>query len=194
MPSLVDKDGYFRPSSQEFLKSNFKLEEVEKELAAQIERALGSGLKIDYLDYHMTTAVSTPELRALVEKLAKKYNLGISRYFGEHYKTMFDTSIETKKAEFLAHLNKLTPGKTNLVVLHLGQSTPEMNVLQDMNNKEMSYNAKGESVVSQHRQTELNMLLSPEFKSLMGKKFKLVNYRDLVNKIGLSNMKLPVRS
>jgi predicted glycoside hydrolase/deacetylase ChbG (UPF0249 family) len=192
--SLVDKEGYFLPSSSEFLKSNYKLEEVEKELAAQIERALRTGLKIDYVDYHMTTAVSTPELRAVVEKLAKKYNLGISRYFGEQYKTMFDTPIETKKADFLKHVNNLPTAQTNLVVLHVAQSHPEMNVLQDMNNKIMSYNQQGESLVSQHRQTELNMVTTPEFKNLVGKKFKLVTYRDIIRKVGLEKMKSPVRS
>ena len=193
VPSLVDEVGYFRPSSEEFLKSNYKLEEVEQELAAQIERALHSGLKIDYVDYHMTTAVSTPQLRAIVEKLAKKYNLGISRYFGENYKTMFDTSVENKKTDFLAHVNSLKPGKVNLLVLHVAQSHPEMNVLQDMNNKEISYNPKGESLVSQHRQTELNMVTSPEFKTLIGQKFKLTTYRELIKSMG-NNMKSPVSS
>ena len=193
VPSLVDEVGYFRPSSEEFLKSNYKLEEVEQELAAQIERALHSGLQIDYVDYHMTTAVSTPQLRAIVEKLAKKYNLGISRYFGENYKTMFDTSVETKKADFLTHVNNLKPGKANLLVLHVAQSHPEMNVLQDMNNKEMSYNPKGESLVSQHRQTELNMVTSPEFKTLFGQKFKLTTYRELIKNMD-NKMKSPVSS
>ena len=50
---------------------------------AQIDRALEAGLEIDYLDYHMLTAVSTPQLRTIVEKLASEYGLGLSRYFGE---------------------------------------------------------------------------------------------------------------
>ncbi len=101
VPSLVDSNGYFLPSTAEFLKSGYKLDEVEKELSAQVERAINSGLQIDYVDYHMGTATSTPELRAIVEKLAKKYKLGISRYFGENYQTMFGVSIETKQDEFL---------------------------------------------------------------------------------------------
>src|SRR4051812_30434049 len=80
VPSLVDSLGYFRPSVDQFLKSKYKLEEVEKELSAQIERAIGTGLKISYVDPHMGIAVSTPELKALTMKLAKKYKLGISAY------------------------------------------------------------------------------------------------------------------
>jgi len=99
--SLVDSNGYFLPSTAAFLKSQYKLDEVEQEFSAQIERAINSGLQIDYVDYHMGTATSTPELRAIVEKLAKKYKLGISRYFGENYQTMFGVSIETKRNEFL---------------------------------------------------------------------------------------------
>ena len=63
---------FFLPSTDEFLQSHYKVDEVEKELDAQIQRGLNSGLKIDYVDYHMWTAISTPELTAIVEKLAKK--------------------------------------------------------------------------------------------------------------------------
>jgi len=48
------------------------------ELRAQIERSLISGIKIDYIDHHMCTAVQTMELREMFEGLAKKYNLSIS--------------------------------------------------------------------------------------------------------------------
>lgn len=53
--------------------NNPKPEEVETELRAQIRRALESGLRIDYLDYHMGAAVTTLELRMVVEKLAKEF-------------------------------------------------------------------------------------------------------------------------
>ncbi|PWT90352.1 MAG: hypothetical protein C5B54_07305, partial [Acidobacteria bacterium] len=82
VPSLVDSNGFFLASSDDFLNSHYKIDEVEKELTAQIERAMHTGLKIDYVDYHMLTAVSKEDLRKVVEKLAKKYQLGMSRYFG----------------------------------------------------------------------------------------------------------------
>jgi chitin disaccharide deacetylase len=190
VPSLVDSLGYFFPSVSAFANSKYKLDEVERELTAQIERAIHSGLKITYMDPHMGTALSTPELRAIVEKLAKKYNLGISAYFGEDYKSMWGVPVETKQKEFMNYINNLNAQKVNLVELHIAESSPEMDVLVDMNSNLMN-STDGKPRASAHRQTELNMLLSPEFKKLIGKKFELVTYSDLVKTVGLSNMKSP---
>ncbi|RYD86460.1 MAG: ChbG/HpnK family deacetylase, partial [Sphingobacteriales bacterium] len=73
VPSLVDKVGYFHQSTGDFANSGYKMEEVERELSAQIERAQASGLKITYIDPHMGVALSNPTMRALTEKLARKY-------------------------------------------------------------------------------------------------------------------------
>src|SRR6185312_15273566 len=121
--SLVDSVGYFPQSTRAFNKSGYKLDEVEKELSAQIERALSSGLKITYIDPHMGIALSTPELRALTEKLARKYKLGISTLssvtcFGETYKEMWGEPVATKKSAFLAYVSHLNPDRPNLVVIH----------------------------------------------------------------------------
>ena len=53
------------------------LAEVEMELRAQIERALNAGLRVDYLDYHMLTPTSTPEMTAIVESLDPLLHLGL---------------------------------------------------------------------------------------------------------------------
>jgi predicted glycoside hydrolase/deacetylase ChbG (UPF0249 family) len=189
-PSLVDSNGYFLPSTEGFLKSNYRLKEVEKELAAQIERGLNSGLKIDYVDYHMWTAVSTPELRAIVEKLAKQYHLGISRYFEENYQSMFAVPVETKQAEFFKLLSGLPEDKVNLLVMHIAQDTPEMQAMIDMNNPDMHSDTK--PVVAMHRSTELSILLSKRFQEMVKKgAIKLVTYRDLVQDVGLQKMKAP---
>jgi len=190
VPSLVDSNGYFLPSTAEFLKKQYKIDEVEQELNAQIERAINSGLQIDYVDYHMGTATSTPELRAIVEKLAKKYKLAISRYFGENYQTMFGVSIETKKSEFLKQVAGLPKDKVNLIVMHVAQATPEMNALVDMNNADQHSDSK--PLVAMHRSAELNTLLSKQFQDMVKRgAFKLITYRDLVEREGLEKMKAP---
>jgi predicted glycoside hydrolase/deacetylase ChbG (UPF0249 family) len=185
VPSLVDSLGYFPYSTRAFAQSGYKMDEVEKELSAQIERALHSGLKITYIDPHMGIALSTPELRALTEKLACKYHLAISTlstvtYFGETYKEMWGEPIATKKKAFMDYINNhLNPDRPNLVVIHTATPSPEMDVLVDMNSKMMS-DKNGKSLVSQHRQTELNMILSPDFRNLNGKKFQMINYAQLL--------------
>ncbi len=193
VPSLVDTVGYFPQSTRAFNKSGYKLDEVEKELSAQIERALGSGLKITYIDPHMGIALSTPELRALTEKLAHKYKLAISTlssvtYFGETYKEMWGEPVATKKTAFLEYVSHLNPDKPNLVVIHTATPSPEMDALYDMNSKMMN-DKDGKPLTSIHRQTELNMLLSPEFRSLVGKKFRLINYQQLLSDKDISVLK-----
>ena len=184
VPSLVDKVGYFPQSTGDFAKGGYKIDEVEKELSAQIERAEASGLKITYIDPHMGIALSTPELRTLTEKLAHKYRLAISplssvSYFHETYMEMWGEPVITKKKAFLAYLTKLNPTRPNLVVIHVAQKGPEMDALFDMNSNMMN-SREGMPLTSLHRQTELNMLLSPEFKAMQGKKFKAINYEQML--------------
>src|SRR2546425_3910331 len=77
VPTLVDADGYFFQSADALYRNHPDLGQVEKELRVQIERALRSGLKIDYVDYHMGTAIRYPEFRDLTERLAREYALGL---------------------------------------------------------------------------------------------------------------------
>ncbi len=191
VPSLVDTVGYFRPSTEQFLASHYDLGEVERELSAQVERAQRSGLRIDYVDYHMGTAVATPALRAIVERIAGKYGLGISRYFGETDHTMFDTPIAEKQAAFATYLNGLAPGRLNLVVVHVGRATPELAALVDMNDSTQNTTA-GEPLMAKHRQAELDMLLSPEFARLRtARTITLLTYADLMQRVGRAGMRRP---
>jgi chitin disaccharide deacetylase len=191
VPTLVDSVGYFFSSSGQFLARPYSLDEVERELSAQVERALRSGLRIDYVDYHMGTAVSTPALRAVVERIANKYGLGISRYFGEAYHTMFDTPIAEKQSALLAHVGGLKPGTLNLVVVHAARATPEMSVLVDMNNAAQN-TATGDPLMSRHRQAELEMLMSPEFARLReARGVALVTYHDVIERVGRGTMRRP---
>lgn len=191
VPTLVDSVGYLLPSTAAFLEHRYDLGEVERELSAQVERALRSGLHVDYVDYHMGTAVATPALRAVVERVAEKYGLGISRYFGEQYHTMFDTPVTEKRRAFAAHLASLTPGSLNLVVVHVAEATPEMRALVDMNNAAQN-TAAGKPMVARHRQAELEMLRSPEFAQLRGSgRVALVSYRDVIARRGRTPMRRP---
>src|SRR2546425_2929133 len=78
VPTLVDADGYFFPASEALYKNHPDPRGIEKELRAQVERALRSGLKIDYVDYHMDTAVRYPEFREVTERVAREFGLGMS--------------------------------------------------------------------------------------------------------------------
>jgi predicted glycoside hydrolase/deacetylase ChbG (UPF0249 family) len=181
VPSLVDSNGYFFPSRAKLFANNPKYEEIEKELRAQIDRAVHSGIRIDYLDYHMGAAVQTEELRKLVETLAKEYHLGMSGYFNEIYSSVtYGAPLGSKSDSLLEHIQNLGPG-VNLQVVHTGLQNPEMNALEDMNEF-------GLSEMSKNREEELKSILSPKLREIVKEKnIKLITYQDLIKKIGLEN-------
>lgn len=187
VPSLVDENGYFFPSRATFFANNPKVDEIEIELRAQIERAINSGIKISFLDYHMGTAVEKPEHRAIVEKLAKEYGLAISRYFGEaDVESLYAVDIDKKQEYLTTLLSNLESEKLNLLVCHVGKDQPELQAMIDMN-------SFGLPEMSKHREAELHSLLFAERNFLFEKnRIKLINYSDLIKLIGLENMKSPL--
>jgi len=186
VPSLVDSQGNFFPSRSALFANKPQLKEIELELRAQIERAMKSGVKIDYLDYHMGAAVQTLETRQIVEALAKEYGLAISRYFGEVDAVgIYATDPINKVDSLVTKLSEVPAGQINLFVFHIGLQTPEMDALEDLN-------ASGLKYMSKHRESELRSLLSQPVREILKRRdIRLLTYRDLIDSIGLSNMKRP---
>jgi predicted glycoside hydrolase/deacetylase ChbG (UPF0249 family) len=187
VPSLVDSLGYFFPSRGALFANNPKLTEIETELRSQIEKAQQAGLKIDYLDYHMGAAVQTLETRAIIEKLAAEYKLGISRYYDEiGIEGWYFASPADKLDSMLLKMRTLEPGGTKLFVIHVGYDSPEMSAMEDAN-------PWGPKEMSKHRNAERNALVSPQVQQLLrDPKFRLVNYRMMNAEKGLGAMKRPV--
>jgi predicted glycoside hydrolase/deacetylase ChbG (UPF0249 family) len=189
VPSLVDGVGYFLPSGEAFLASKYDLGEVERELSAQVERALASGLRITYVDAHMGMAEATPPLREVEERLAAKYGLAISTYFGESNFSLWGMPVAAKKAELLAHLGHAKRDTVNLIVVHVAERTPEMEAIVDMNAPSQNSSEAG---VAAHRKAELETMLSPDLAEMVRTgKIRLVTYRQLVARTGLAGMRRP---
>jgi len=74
--SLLDKDGYMYASVEDFGK-NAKPADVEKEVKAQIEKAISSGIKISHIDSHMGSILASPELIAIYEKMGRQFSLPV---------------------------------------------------------------------------------------------------------------------
>jgi predicted glycoside hydrolase/deacetylase ChbG (UPF0249 family) len=184
VPSLVDSLGYFHPTPKALLAHNPRIEEVELEFRAQIERALQSGLKIDYLDNHMGAGLYTPEQRGLLVRLANEYGLGISTYYGEERLSMpARLSEKVMQDSLVARISRITPGTDNLLVVHLGLHPSEMDAMDDSNEG-------GVPQMSRQRQMELNLLRSPRFrKALQRNNVRLITYRDLIGREGRENMR-----
>ncbi len=139
VPSLVDANGHFYPMTRQrsgwppntgFLESGWKIEEVERELRAQIEAALRHLPNVTHLSAHMGTATSTPELRALVQSLAEEYKLpmrlpDLKRARGSGGP---DSTSAEKEAAMIELLEGLSPGLW-MFVEHPGLDTPEMRAI-----------------------------------------------------------------
>lgn len=136
VPSLVDHRGNFYPMTSQrsdfppntgFLECGWKIEEVERELRAQIELARRELPRVTHMTAHMGTATSHPRLRELVDRLAEEYGLPIHlpgaerppRFSGK------DLSPGEKEKRLIEVLEGLEPG-LYLFVEHPGLDTPEM--------------------------------------------------------------------
>lgn len=136
-PSLVDANGYFHPrtragnnspaGSTGFLDSSPKLEEVERELRAQIELLRKHLSKVTHLSAHMGAATATPELKALTQNLAKEFKLrleseGLSSARQLKHAPGVGTSKQSEKEKeesLLAFISKYqTSGNFWLLVTH----------------------------------------------------------------------------
>jgi predicted glycoside hydrolase/deacetylase ChbG (UPF0249 family) len=185
VPSLVDANGHFYASESEFRAAAVDPDEVRSELRAQIERALRAGLRIDYLDAHMLMAYATPELRAIVEDLAREFGLGIALYFGERSASLWDVAPEKKLPTLMRFVHQLEAG-LNLLVIHPGLDTPEMAAMVDMNYAADPFR------VSRHRQAEIDAITSPAFRGAVAARgIRLVTYHDIMSERGRDAMVRP---
>ncbi len=156
--SIVDESGYFYPTRGTAYAADLKLEEIEIEMRAQIERALRSGLDIKYCDTHMSTLDSRQEIHEIIVRLANEYGLIFSEFVSDYRMGgMYSQPPKEKEAAVLGQLEKMDLKGVNLLACHLGKTGPEMDVLVDVNET-------GPKNMSKHREAELNVLKSKAFR------------------------------
>jgi predicted glycoside hydrolase/deacetylase ChbG (UPF0249 family) len=181
-PSLTDENGYFYPTywagenfteAQTFTHSDWKPEEVEQELRAQIERALKDlPGRISHMGIHMGGEGADPRIAEIQEKLANEYGLMTSL---DAYKVKrFDGFKGGREAEemtrnLIGELEKIEPG-TYLFVDHPAFNTPEIRALGH----------KGYTDVAQNRDGVTKAWTDPMIKAVIEKRgIKLISYADL---------------
>jgi predicted glycoside hydrolase/deacetylase ChbG (UPF0249 family) len=175
VPSLVDGNGFFYPqiwgnaSNKNCLLNNpWRIEEIEKELRAQIELAQKSLPKLSHMSAHMGFSGMDPRVSGLVETLAVEYKLKNEK--GLQLKRMEGwgkaKSTEEAIAKFVENIGKLTPG-TYLFVEHPGLDNPEMQAITKSN-------------IAKERQRVTDIFTSKSvIKALIDKGVVLVSYADL---------------
>jgi predicted glycoside hydrolase/deacetylase ChbG (UPF0249 family) len=161
VPSLVDEWGHFFGTRKDMMAHNPNLDEVENEICAQVELAKRKGLKLSYMDHHMSAAVTTPQMQERFEKVARENGLAISRWMGETQGPVVYSVEPAQKANFLiAQMQKIDKPGTYIVVCHTLVRTPEVEVLRDLN-------ISGPKNMAEHREAEMNMLLDPRLKQVI---------------------------
>lgn len=189
IPSLVNKNSYFFPSVEEFAK-HAKADEVEKELRAQIDRAISFGVKPSHLDNHMGTVMASPEYYQVLLKLGKEYKLpvlipadmiaGISPQLLEmlnkdnivvdHLFMINQASPAEKWGEtYLKFISEMKPG-LNEIIVHLAYDNDETRAIM-VNHPDFG---------SEWRQHDLDFVTSNELKkALKDNDIKLVTWRQI---------------
>jgi predicted glycoside hydrolase/deacetylase ChbG (UPF0249 family) len=186
VPSLLDADGTF-PRDEKTVAARAKLPEVEREIRAQVERALALGIRPTHLDSHMGALFSNPELIATYVKVARDYGLPFLAFRGDPRAApqpplsandvLVDAVIiagpevrpEQWAAFYLKSIADLKPGLTEMIV-HLGHDDSE---LQAVMVDHPDYGAAW-------RQRDYEVMTSPEFrKALKDNKVVLVTWREL---------------
>ena len=186
--SLLDADGYLYLTESEAA-SHLNVVEAEKEIRAQIERAIKLGIKPTHLDSHMGTLYQTKELFEMFVRVARENKLPIRvakdmsggmPFLSQILKPediLIDgiVSIEPSvPAEgwanfYIDELKKLPPGVTELVI-HIAYDDAEM-----------------KAVTFEHpnwgaawRQRDFDFFTSDAFRKVLEENhIKLITYRDL---------------
>lgn len=180
-PSLVDDDGFFFPMvwknsnfppNSSLQESNWKIEEVETELRAQIELALKHVPYISHMGGHMGFSRLDPAISELMRKLADEYDLEVD--LTKHNVKGFSgwgkvDNYEDRIDAFCENLEKLTPGKY-LFVEHPARNTPEMRQAHH----------PGYEDVAIDREWVTRVFTNAKVKQIIrARNIKLISYRDL---------------
>jgi len=185
-PSLHDADGTL-PRSTDTVAKRARLDEVETELRAQIDRAYAIGIKPTHVDSHMYALYGTPGLFRTYTRVARSYKLP--------FLAVFDSPTAAIRAELMP--NDIVPDK---VIMRLEKGTPAewrkyyLDAIRDMkpgltvilvhlgyDDAELRAVTTGwDSWGADWRQRDYDFITSPEFKQeLKDNNVVMVTWRDI---------------
>jgi len=143
VPNLVNEQGFLYDNCADVVRK-VSAEDIEKEITAQVERALAFGVNVSHLDSHMG-CLFNPKYFETYLKVGRKYGLPVLipasglRQFPDMAKKILPTDIvidnifmlnppdaETGAANFYANkLRDLSPGVSEIII-HLAYDDAEM--------------------------------------------------------------------
>lgn len=182
-PGITDDDGYFFPMvwkketfppNSSIQEADWNIEEIEKELRAQIELTLKYIPYASHAGTHMAASNLDPRIGELMEKLRAEYRLevdldasGVKNFegWGEA------NSLEDRIENFTKNLEKLEPG-IYIFIDHPAIDTPEMQAISH----------KGYEDVARDRDWVTKVLTSDRVKqSIDENNINLLSYKTLKN-------------
>jgi predicted glycoside hydrolase/deacetylase ChbG (UPF0249 family) len=182
--SIVDSDGYFFPTvsprpgfppKTSIKEAAWKIDEIERELRAQLEAAKKHLPQATYTWYHMGFTSVAPEVRDLAATLTKEYglvqpmDLGVQS-LGRLYESTDSGAVKADK--LAARLETVQPGLW-LQIDHGSTNDPEMQAIGHV----------GYENVAADRSANVEMWKSPKVREVITRRaIKLTNYRDLVKR------------
>lgn len=188
IPSLINDEGYFYETVNEMVE-NANLEEVEKELKAQIERAIAFGVQPTHLDSHMGGPSSTAELFAIMMKLGQEFKIPVrtsksginnsdyarhvpSDYISSDNSRSLNVSVPAEKwnEAYDEIIENLVPGLNELVI-HTAYDNEEMRATTI---------GKDHWYESAWRQRDYDYVVSQRFRDLIRKhNIQVITWREI---------------
>lgn len=194
VPSLVDDKGFLYDNVLDLMK-HAKPEEVEKELRAQIDRAIAFGINPTHFDGHMGAAFSNPEYLDIYMKLGREYKVPVLLNTAA-FKVMFNLDITNlvhdnevitdgifmasevdykggMKNFYTKVLNEIKPG-LNIILLHAAYDNDEMRAVT------IDHPAYG----SAWRQADFDFFTSNACKQLLkANNIQLITWKEIKEKL-----------
>jgi chitin disaccharide deacetylase len=189
IPSLLDENGYFYPTTEE-VGLHAVPAEAEKEIRAQIDRAIAYGINPTHLDTHMGSVMARPELVQIYMKLGKEYHLPvflprmllmsvpeeqremIKKEFVlvDHYFMLgVDGPEASWEEEYGKIIDRVAPG-LNVMIVHLARDNAEMQAVA------INHPAFGAT----WREKDLNYVQSQTFQDLLKRNsIQLVTWKEI---------------
>ena len=186
VPSLLDPNGYFWPEVVPVIK-HATPDDLEREIRAQVERAIAMGIHPTHLDMHMGTLAARQDYYAVLIKVAHEYHLpflalhlpALEKWLSMLQPNdavldsliMFTPSVkpETWTQSYVDALNKLKPGFNEMIV-HLGHDDSELEAIT----------AGHPDYGAAWRARDFKAVNSPEFrKAIADNHIILVHWKDL---------------
>lgn len=184
--SIRNEDGFFYPMlypnknypKMAVLDTKWQLEDVEKELRAQLDLAKKYLPGLSHVSGHMGSTAFTPEVKQMVKKVSAEYNIAMVdrdplidygiQYIGFDFR---NKNTEQRIEAFIDMLDRLEEGKTYVYVEHPGLDNEELKAIKHI----------GYEDVAQGRQDVTTIFTSEKVKEAIIKRgIQLVSYKDVI--------------